>query len=65
MSEFDDLIADIAKAADKRIELCKKTPICDKCETDQQMQLVAWINTVEWECRFCGLRMYGENNELP
>lgn len=59
---FDDMIDDVIAASNKRKELCKDSPLCDKCGTDQ-VQLVDWINGIEWKCRHCHHVMKRENNE--
>lgn len=38
--------------ANKRLKYCKDAKPCPKCGTDQ-VQLVSWINEVEWKCRYC------------
>jgi len=40
---------DLAK---KREWLCKNSPRCPKCKT-QQVQLKDWIEAVIWKCRIC------------
>lgn len=57
MKSSDDLFDDAFKISNKRIEAMKKTPLCDKCDSNQ-IQLVDWIEKVEWKCRHCGHRMY-------
>ncbi|WP_415913237.1 hypothetical protein [Neptuniibacter sp. QD37_11] len=48
-----DQVIDAAKASNqKRVTLCKNPPRCPECDTPQ-VQLVEWINPVEWKCRHC------------
>ena len=55
--QINAIIKAAFKSADKRVEACKRTPLCDKCDSNQ-IQLVDWIERVEWKCRHCGHRMY-------
>lgn len=60
MKSFDDMVADHIKAANKRADLHNHPPLCDKCESDQ-VELVTWTKSIEWECGWCGHRMYKDD----
>jgi hypothetical protein len=47
-----DIIANALRLSHKRKELCKKANQCPECGT-MQVQLVEWIERVEWRRREC------------
>ena len=57
-TEWDRNLAKALALADKREAICKHSPLCPSCSSEQ-VQLVTWIDTVGWKCRVCKLRFYG------
>lgn len=50
--ETDDLLRTALELTDKRETACKLVKPCPKCGTNQ-VQLVNWIDDIEWKCRHC------------
>lgn len=51
------MVADHVRSYNKHKELRDNPPVCNKCGYDK-VELVAWIKDIEWECEYCGHRMY-------
>lgn len=53
-SSFEDILHHAETLAKRREMLCKKSPLCPDCDTDQ-VQLIEWIEgkVAEWKCRHC------------
>ena len=49
---MDEIIEDAITISDKRLEAMKQAIPCPACGTDQ-VQLVNWIDNIEWKCRHC------------